>query len=318
MKRVHAGFLSVLGLVTAAAPARACGACGCTLNSDWASQGYAVRPGFRFDLRYDYFNQDQLRRGTRSVDRAAFEIPNEQEVQEKTLNRNLTATLDYSPSPDWGVTVLIPAFNRYHATLAEGDVDPSMSQTSGLGDVRVLGRYQGFSEARSFGVQMGLKLATGRFHQPFQAGAQAGQPLDRGLQLGTGTTDLLVGAYAFGSLAPEWGCFGQVLFQKPLGEREGFKPGDGVNANAGVRYTGLAGLTPHLQLNLRAEGRESGPQADVENSGATLLYLSPGLTVAVTRTLQVYAFAQVPLHQRVTGLQIEPRSSVSLGLHWSF
>ena len=310
--------LLVLCLAGLGVPARACGACGCTLNSDWSSQGYAVRPGFRFDLRTDYFNQDQLRTGTRSVDRSSFPVPDAQELQEKTLNRNLTATLDYSPSVDWGVAVMVPTYDRYHATLAAGDGDPSMSQARGLGDVRVLGRYQGFSEDHAFGVQLGLKLPTGGFHQTFEAGPQAGQPVDRALQLGTGTTDLLVGAYAFGELAQDWGIFAQALGQKPLGGREGFKPGDGLNANAGVRYTGFAGITPHLQMNLRAEGRESGIHADAANSGATLVYLSPGLTVGVTRGLQIYAFAQVPVAQRVNGLQLEPRSSVSLGLHWSF
>ena len=316
MKRTQAGLLLVFCL--AAGPsARACGACGCTLNSDWSSQGHAVGPGFRFDLRYDYFAQDQLRRGTRAVDRADFILPAGQEVQEKTLNRNLTLTLDYSSGPSWGVTVLMPAFDRYHATVAEGDVDPSTSQVTGLGDIRVLGRYQGFSEEHTSGVQLGLKLPTGQFHQTFEAGPQVGQPLDRGLQMGTGTTDLLIGAYAFGDLTQTWGCFAQVLFQKPLGEREGFKPGDGVNASAGVRYTGFRGITPHLQLNLRAEGRESGSQADGANSGATLVYLSPGVTLDLSRALQVYAFAQVPVAQRVTGLQLEPRWSVSLGVHWT-
>lgn len=317
MNRARGASLLILCLAAAGAPARACGACGCTLNSDWASQGYAAGAGLRFDLRSDYFNQDQLRRGTRAVNRASFGLPAEQEVQEKTLNRNLTLTLDYSPSPDWGLTVLVPAYDRYHATVAEGDVEPSMSRTTGLGDLRVLGRYQGFSEDHAFGVQLGLKLPTGGFHQTFEAGAQAGQPLDRGLQMGTGTTDLLFGAYAFGDLSQTWGVFAQVLFQKPLGEREGFKAGDGVNAGAGLRYTGFRGLTPHLQLNLRAEGRESGIRSDAANSGATLVYLSPGLTVDLTRTLQVYAFAQVPVAQRVTGLQLEPRWSVSLGLHWT-
>lgn len=318
MNRARMAPLLVFCLADLGTPARACGACGCTLNSDWSSQGYAVSPGFRFDLRTDYFNQDQLRTGTRAVDRSSFPIPDAQELQEKTLNRNLTATLDYSPNVDWGVAVLVPAYDRYHATLAAGDADPSMSQARGLGDIRVLGRYQGFSEDHAFGVQLGLKLPTGGFRQTFEAGPQAGQPLDRALQLGTGTTDLLIGAYAFGELAQDWGIFAQVLGQRPLGEREGFRPGDGLNANAGVRYTGFAGVTPHLQLNLRAEGRESGINADVANSGATLVYLSPGLTVGVTRGLQLYAFAQLPVAQRVSGLQLEPRFSVSLGLHWSF
>lgn len=315
--RPWSGF-PLIGLLLIAAPdAQACGACGCTLHSDWATQGYATQPGFRFDLRYDYFNQDQLRAGTKSVDRGSFEIPNEMEIQEKTINRNLTLTLDYSPNAEWGVAVLVPTFNRYHVTLAAGDTDPSFSKGNGLGDVRVLGRYQGFSEDHSFGVQFGAKLATGDTKQTFNAGAQVGQPLDRGLQLGTGTTDLLLGFYAFGNLAPDWGCFGQAMVQKPTGEKDGFKPGDGVNANVGVRYTGHAGFTPHLQLNVRAEGRESGINADVDNSGATLVYLSPGVTFNLSPAFQVYAFVQVPVAQRVTGLQIEPRSSVSVGLHWS-
>lgn len=311
--------LAAVALVLAAAPsAQACGACGCTLNSDWASQGYAARPGFRFDLRFDHFNQDQLRAGTRSVDRGSFEIPNEIELQEKTLNRNLTATLDYAPSADWGLSLQVPIFNRYHATLAEGDTDPSFSKANGLGDVRLLGRYQGFSDSHAFGVQFGVKLPTGGIRQTFNAGPQNGEALDRGLQLGSGTTDLLLGCYAFGSLAPDWGVFGQVLLQKPLAQKDGFRPGDGVNASLGLRYTGFAGITPHLQVNVRAEGREEGPNADFDNSGATLAYLSPGLTLDLRPGFQVYFFAQRPIAQRVTGLQIEPRSSVSLGLHWAF
>jgi hypothetical protein len=305
-------------LLTAGSIGKACGACGCTLHSDWAAQGYAIQPGFRFDLRYDYFNQDQLRSGTQTMDRGALALPNAQEIQEKTLNRNLTLTLDYSPSVDWGVAVLVPAYDRYHATIAAGDTSPSFSQGSGLGDLRVLGRFQGFSEDHSFGLQFGVKLPTGATAQTFNAGAEVGQPLDAGLQLGTGTTDLLLGFYAFGELATGWDCFGQVLLQKPLAERNGFKPGDGVNANIGVRYGGFAGFTPQLQVNVRAEGRESGIKADVPDSGATLAYLSPGLTVNISRSFQVYAFAQVPVAQRVNGLQVEPRSSVSLGMHWSF
>jgi hypothetical protein len=310
--------LALLTLLLVSAPvAKACGACGCTLNSDWASQGYAGRPGLRFDLRYDYFNQNQLRSGTKSVGRGSFDFPNDQEIQEKTINRNLTLTLDYSPTVDWGVAVVVPTFNRYHATIAAGDTEPSFSQGNGLGDVRVLSRYQGFTDDHFIGVQFGVKLPTGGTKQTFNGGAQAGEALDAGLQLGTGTTDLLLGVYAFGSLGQDWGCFGQVLFQKPMAEKNGFKPGDGVNANFGLRYSGFSRVTPHLQVNVRAEGRESGINADIDNSGATLAYLSPGLTFNISPKFQVYIFGQVPIVQRVNGLQLEPRSSVSLGLHWT-
>ena len=310
--------LALLAILVTPPVAQACGACGCTLNSDWASQGYVVQPGFRLDLRYDYFNQDQLRSGTQTMDRGSYPFPADQEIQQKTLNRNLTLTLDYTPNADWGVALVVPTYNRYHVTVAAGDTDSSFSQANGLGDVRVLGRYQGFLDDHSFGVQFGVKLSTGRTNQMFNAGAEVGMPVDAGLQLGTGTTDLLLGCYAFSSLGIDWGCFGQVLFQKALAEKNGFKPGDGVNASLGLRYTSFAGFTPQLQLNLRAEGRESGTNADAPDSGATLVYLSPGLTFKISPAFQVYLFAQVPVAQRVNGLQLEPRSSVSVGLHYTF
>ena len=62
-----------------------------------------------------------------------------------------------------------------------------------------------------------------------------------------------------------------------VGETHGFKPGDGVNVNFGVRYGGFTRLTPHLQISARAEKREPGPNADVDNSGGTLADLSPGV-----------------------------------------
>ena len=73
-------------------------------------------------------------------------------------------------------------------------------------------------------------------------------------------------------------------------------------------------VVPSIQINARIEGRESGPNADVENSGATLVYLSPGVNFQVVRQRCTrYLFAQVPIYQRVNGLQLEPRYTVTVG-----
>lgn len=98
MKRFH--FSAELLGAACALPsiASACSSCGCTLNSDWASQGYTVTSGLNIDLRYDYFNQDDLRSGTDSVNRSSLEIPNEREIQNTTVNRNTTLGIDYSGS----------------------------------------------------------------------------------------------------------------------------------------------------------------------------------------------------------------------------
>jgi hypothetical protein len=296
----------------------ACSACGCTLNSDWASQGLAASGGWRFDARYDFSEQDQLRTGTDSVSASSLDYPNEREVQKYTINRNYTFALDYSPNKDWGFTAVLPWSNRSHATIAEGDTEVSTSHDAGIGDLRLMARYMGLGEQRSTGIEFGVKLPTGRFDSPFDAGPRRGDTVDRGLQLGSGTSDALFGVYNFGALATDWGYFAQAQVQAALTSRDQFKPGRSLTVNFGLRYTASATFVPQLQFNARAERREQGANADVENSGATLAYLSPGLTWNVSPRFSAFAFLQVPIYQRVNGLQIEARELASVGLHYHF
>ena len=310
----------IVGLASSliAPRALACSACGCTLNSDWASQGFAASGGWRVDLRYDFFEQDQLRSGTDKVSRSSIAFPFDDEVQKYTINRNTTLSFDYTPNKDFGLNVAVPWYDRGHATVAEGDTEISTSQDTGIGDVRIVGRWSGFAAQRSSGILFGLKLPTGNFNDRFESGPQAGEIVDRGLQLGTGTVDAILGAYNFGMLAPTWGYFAQAQITQPLDSRDGFKPGTGANVNLGLRYTGFEQIEPQLQLNARVEKREQGINADVENSGATLVYLSPGVTWNVNRHLSAFGFVQVPVYQRVNGLQLEATQFVSVGLHAHF
>ena len=164
------------------------------------------QPGLRhvvrmhLSLREDYFNQSRLVQGTDRVSRGSFALPNDEEVQYKTINRNTLLGADYSFNRYWGLSVQLPWFDRHHQTFAEGDSALSTSDGQGVGDVRVVARYQGFSPDASFGLQFGLKLPTGSFKQTFSEGPETGELLDRGLQRGTGTTDALLGAYKFGYL----------------------------------------------------------------------------------------------------------------------
>ncbi len=306
-----AGLLLALPSVT-----NACSVCGCSLSSDWAAQGYPAAPGFDAGVRYEYFAQSDLRSGTSSVARAAFAFPNDSEIQQRTVNRNTWLELNYAADATWAVSAQVPYLDRFHTTIAAGDTGISTSAASGMGDVRLLGRYQQFGMARSFGVQFGLKLPTGRFDQNFSGGSQTGGLLDRGLQLGTGTTDLLLGASWFTRPTVNLGCFAQIMFQQPVAERAGFRPSTSVNLSGGIRWLNASAFTPQLQLNLKSETREHGAQADTPNSGSTLAYLSPGLTAELASTATGFVFVQLPVYQRVNGLQLEPRWLMSVGLHF--
>jgi hypothetical protein len=307
----------VVALALGVSPAAfACSSCGCTLASDWLIQG-ADYKGLTVDFRYDYFNQDQLRTGTGTFDRSSVTYPTDREIQQETINRNYNLFVDYAPAGDWGVSMQLPYFDRYHTTIAEGDEDISTSHTKSFGDLRVLGRYRGLSDDKSAGLQFGLKLPTGAIHENFISGPQEGEPLDRGLQPGTGTTDLLLGLYNFGAVNRDWDYFAEAILQQSLNTREGFRPGTGLNVSVGARYMNFQDVRPQVQLNMRTEGRESGENADIPNSGATLVYLSPGVNVKLSPGAAAYAYFQVPLYQRVNGLQLEPRYSVSIGVRFS-
>jgi hypothetical protein len=316
--RPRAGVLALLALGLGPISAMACSSCGCTLSSDWDSETFSASGGWHLDLRYDALNQSQLRSGTHAVHRADFSLPNEQEIQIDTMHRYATLAMGRSFGTHWGIDVQLPVIDRDHSTVTEGDTEPSFSHGRGLGDIRVLARYQGFGEDKNSGLQFGLKLPTGRHDDTFIDGPSIGEELDRGLQLGSGTYDALLGAYHFGALAQNWDYFAQVLAQIPLDSRDGYRPGRALNANVGLRYMAWNAWQPQLQLNAKVSARDSGFDADIDNSGGTLVDISPGLSYRVDKSFSVYSFMQFPLYQRVNGLQLAPRATMSLGLRYAF
>ncbi len=314
--------LLALALAFACLPATspACSICGCSLSSDWADQSFSDTAGWLASLRFEYIDQNNLRSGTRSVDTAALVFPNADEIQLSTISRNTILDLGYNSGSAWGLSLSVPVHDRSHSSIVDGDIAASTSHASGVGDVRVSVRYEFASPGRTRGVmvQLGLKLPTGRTGQNFDTGPQAGTPLDRGLQLGTGTTDLLASVTGFMRPGPYWGWFAQAQLTQPLNAHDGFRPSPSLAVNTGVRRLTSGWLTPQLQLNARWDGRESGVNSDAANSGGTFVYLSPGLTAELGERVSAFAFVQVPLYQRVRGLQLEPRWMLSAGVRYKF
>jgi hypothetical protein len=311
----------------------ACASCGCTLSPDWESMGYSNSSGFRLDLRYDYLNQNQLRSGSHSISpSAASQIVNNgdpQEVEKYTKNNYTTLGIDYSANADWGVNLQIPYIDRSHSTLGTASDGTTAgagggqyeSRTSSIGDVKLIGRYQGFTPQHNLGIQFGLKLPTGSYTQTgtsTDATDPGAVPIDRGLQPGTGTTDLIFGGYYTEALNKNWDYFTQMTLQKALNSRDQFKPGDGVNLNVGMRYLGFSGFTPLIQLNARRVQHDKGNNADTVSTGGTLVYASPGFVVPVGDHMSAYGFVQLPIYQYVNGVQLVPRYTASLGVRYAF
>lgn len=316
-----AGFGSFCAAAMSAADA-SCGSAFCVINTNWDTHGAWSESGWRLDFRYESIRQNRLQEGRRQI--AIGEVPRDHDEVE-TSNKNWLASVDYTFNPDWGVNVSLPLAKRSHLHIENDDVTgtqtPESWQFSKLGDVRVLGRYRlgSFESADhklgTAGLNLGLKLATGRFDVRNSDGERAERPL----QPGSGTTDGLLGAY-YAQVLPlkDLSWFAQGLLQAPLNSREGFKPGRRVSLDAGLRYDATERVSLILQVNGLLRTRDSGANAEPEDSGGRSIHFSPGVSVAAGKDVRVYGFVQAPLYQYVNGVQLTARRAAVLGVSARF
>jgi hypothetical protein len=303
----------------------ACATCGCTLSTD-AAMGYSALPGWRINFEYDFINQDQLRSGTHAVSG----VPDGNELEHQTINRYYNLGVTYSPDPDWNVTVRVPYISRDHTTYGTFDStqplpDLSHSHSSNLGDIKLIGGYQGFLPTRNLGVQLGLKLPTGPYGSDiqFDSGPNAGTPLDASLQPGTGSTDVIVGGYYYEAISQNWDAFVNGTFQSAVTSRQDqpgndFRPGNQTLVSFGFRYVYSPRVVPQLQINLLRKGADQGALADRDNTAGTVAYFGPGLIVSLSHNLQAYGFVQVPVYSQLNGYQLFPHWTGSFGLSYGF
>lgn len=291
MRRSLSAALVALLFACPATGAFAC-ACGCGVFSVGTSSLFPTGGGGTAFLEYDYMDQDQNWSGTSSAPAA--------DNPDKNIRTDFyTAGLQYMFNRDWGVTAEVPYWNRYFLTTDGRDI--VASHHDALGDIRLLGMYSGFSADMSSGVFFGLKLPTGDYTYP---------NLDRDTSIGTGSTDTILGAYRQGGLTADasWNWFAQGQWQRAFASRDGYRPGNELDAAAGVYYNGWSvgrdgQIAPVLQLVASDRLQDSGPRSNPGNSGYTRLLVSPGIEVHAG-DWKLYLDAEVPVYQDVGGEQL--------------
>lgn len=294
-----------------------CGSATCSLATHIDALGLTTTNGWQLDLRYEYINQDQLRSGTQEV---APEFVDGEHTEKYTKNNNYVTTLDYSVDNRWGLSLQLPYVQRehYHIFVDGADTEDETWDFDSFGDARILGRYllsAELTEHSQSGVQLGVKLPTGKTDMRNAAGELA----ERSLQPGTGTTDLIIGYFHTRDLKlfddNERG-FMQLQAQAALDEHDGFRPGNQYRVNAGLVFNPAATLSPIVQFNLLSKGRDHGENAEPADSGGDYLWLSPGFSMQLNHNVRVYGFLQYPLYQRVNGTQLTSDWTASIGISW--
>jgi hypothetical protein len=294
-----------------------CGSAFCALNTNWSTQGVASEPGtIRLDLRYEYIDQKHLRAGSREIS-AAEDTGDTTEL--RTINRNLLATVDYALSKNWTVSASAPVVSRSHSHIADpaGAANLETWNFSKVGDSRLLAFYR-FDHPDpdvGYGLIMGLKLPTGDYRVSNAEGVLA----ERALQPGTGSTDLVIGGYYSGPGAqPDASWSAQALTQQAAASKDGFKPGAQYLLNLGYRHPLAESWHALVQVNASIKERDSGVNAEPDLSGSTTVFLSPGLSYALSHDVQIYGFAQLPVYRHVNGVQLNANWALIAGVSVRF
>jgi hypothetical protein len=293
-----ASLVSLLAIVLFPVGALAC-ACGCGVFDVGADTLPSGATGLTVWLRYSYMNQNQNWEGS---SKAPASDNGDKELQTDFY----TAGAEYMVSDNWMMMGELPVYQRALTTTDDGTVfGPAGSIYTGhitdLGDLQLSSIYTGLSDDMSTGLIFGIKLPTGNYTGP--NGTLGGAELDRDSLPGTGSTDIIVGAYHAGSLNFDGSLayFVQARYQFAFLTRDAYRPGNELDGAVGVSYdfgqTGpLSKLAPTLQLIGSYRGNDSGPNADPLNSGYKRLLVAPGIETRFGN-MRLYVDVAFPVYQ---------------------
>jgi len=284
------GMFAVLAFAIGAwpSPAAAC-ACGCGVFE--IGNLFPTQAGGAVFTEYDFMDQN---RNWSRASRAPAGGNDDKDIRTDFV----TLGGQYLSASGLGAMLEVPFWNRRFATAGSGSLE-AFNNTA-LGDIRLTGVYSGFFEDRGTGVTVGVKFASGDFSDP---------NFDRDTSIGSGSTDLMLGAYHRGAFDTFglWRYFVQGRYQFPLATQAGYHPGVEWNGIAGVSYdAGIvagADVAPMLQLIASTRRHDGGPEADPLNSGYSELLIAPGLDIGAGNWV-VHGEAALPILRNVIGNQL--------------
>lgn len=215
----------------------------------------------------------------------------------------------------------IPFLNKEMKLTKEGN--RQSRGDPGWGDLKLLAKYQFFQkDTKSSTLRMtflgGIKLPTGKYNA-----SDAGGPLPRPLQIGSGSFDFY-GGPIFTYVQDQLGINTEINFRKNA-EANDYQFGDILSANLALGYRILPKVyetypspyaTAYLELLSQFSGKDLENGAKLDNTGGSVVLLSPGLQYVLSRTFLLEASLQFPIFQDLNGTQLGIDFSSTLGIRW--
>jgi len=283
-------------------------ACGCGVFDVATSSMFPEGAGGTAFLQFDY--QDQNHNWS-----CTSQAPDANNDDKEIKTYFTTLGFQYMFNSSWGVEAELPYdFRTFKTDVGGGDI--VTKNWNQLGDIRVQGIYTGFFADQSAGVTFGLKLPTGSY--TFDPDI-----VDRDTQIGTGSTDILLGGFYRGNLDSNqrWDWFAQGLLDVPTLIQNQYRPGVELDTAAGIDYKGFSigrvRISPLAQVIFSERTSDSGSAADSDNSGYQRLMLSPGVEFHI-HPVKIYADAEFPVYQNFTGNQLAAPVLFKVSLSFMF
>jgi hypothetical protein len=272
-------------------------------------------------LQYAYQDQNRNWSGTSQAPAANN---GDKEIQTDFV----TFGLQYMFNRSWSLKVEVPYDYRSFKTTSAAPGSPITTINWGaLGDIRLEGIYTGFFEDLSAGVTFGVKLPTGDWTFNNAYG-----DVDRDSEIGTGSTDILLGGFYRGNLTRDlqldW--FAQLKLDLPVLTQDQYRPGIELDTAAGIDYQGFSlgrvRILPVAQVIFSERTSDSGANAaggandDPAGgvcSGYQRILLSPGIEFHI-HPVTIYADAEFPVYQNFTGNQLAAQVLFKVSLSYMF
>ena len=283
-------------------------ACGCGVFDVATSSMIPKGQGGMAWIQDAFMNQNRNWSGTSEAPAA--------DNDDKELETDfLTFGAQYMVNDSWGAQIQIPYDFRYFKGTDENN-NITSHNWSQLGDIRIEGIYTGFFADLSAGVTLGLKLPTGSYTEDPDL-------VDRDTQIGTGSTDVLLGGFFRHNLSADqkWDGFAQLELDVPALTQAGYRPGVELDTAAGIDYKGFtlgrALIAPVAQVIFSERTHDSGSNASPDDTGYQRLMLSPGIEVHIHPVI-IYADAEFPVFQHFTGDQLAAPVLFKLSVSFMF
>lgn len=331
-------FIVIVALYAAIAlpySASAAGLC-CQVSSGVQENlmGVASPEANKFSLQttYSFTHMDKIKEGTSTRSVGDIMTAGKYTVIPITMDMTrYTITAAYGFSHEFSLFASIPSVrNTMAMTHLHGDGEwenHTMNPVNNFGDITVMGLYRPYVESENgvtdaLSVGLGVKTPTGSYTETASTGY-----VHAHMQPGTGSWDPLLSIIhtkMMGSFLIQTDAAYQLATRNP----EGYRFGDSFTANLTGTYkatenlNAVAGLI-YLHVNKAndRDGKYTNPASlmdDTANTGGDSIWISPGLQWVPLKNSLLDFKVQLPVWERVNGVQLVSTYRILAGLSYSF